>query len=223
MKVEDSSQTKFLWSTGVLQLFLVSLYWLLVRYDSTAQPHLAQAGHYSSHGGADFDSTYPLGVHVMMMLLAGFGFLMTFLKRYGMSALGFTLIITCITAQLAILVFGLLKMENEFVIRISFIDVIEAGVVSAAVLISFGVVIGKVNLLQLLTMAIIETVVVTLNCYLGYSVLGVNDVGGSIFIHTFGAYFGLAVSFSLRKVKTEESEEREGPRWELEVIYKGLG
>ena len=222
MKWEDSSQTKFLWSTGALQLFLVSLYWLLVRYDSQAQPHLPQAAHHG-HGGDDFDATYPLGVHVMMMLLGGFGFLMTFLKRYGMSALGFTLIITCITAQLAILVFGMLKMENEFVIRISFIDVIEAGVVSAAVLISFGVVIGKVNLLQLLTMAIIETVVVTLNCYLGYSVLGVNDVGGSIFIHTFGAYFGLAVSFSLRKVKTEESEEREGPRWELEVIYKGLG
>ena len=42
MKWEDSSQTKFLWSTGALQLFLVSLYWLLVRYDSQAQPHLPQ-------------------------------------------------------------------------------------------------------------------------------------------------------------------------------------
>ena len=116
------------------------------------------------------------------------------------------------------IVFGFLKMENEFIIRISFIDVIEAGVVSAAVLISFGVIIGKVNLLQILIMAIIETVFVTVNCYLGYSVLGVNDVGGSIFIHTFGAYFGLAVSFSLRKIKTEESEEREGPRWDVKVM-----
>ena len=220
MKVEDRSQTKFLWTTGALQVFLVSVYWLVVRYDSPAHPHLAQVqGGHQSHG-SDFDATYPLGVHVMMMLLGGFGFLMTFLKRYGLSALGFTLIITCITAQLAIVVFGLLKMENEFVIRISFIDVIEAGVVSAAVLISFGVIIGKVNLLQLLIMAIIETVFVTINCYLGYSVLGVNDVGGSIFIHTFGAYFGLAVSFCLRKIKTEESEEREGPRWEVEVINK---
>ena len=104
MKSEDSSQTKFLWSTGALQVFLVSVYWLLVRYDSQAQPHIAQvqAGH-QSHG-ADFDALYPLGVHVMMMLLGGFGFLMAFLKRYGLSALGFTLIITCITAQLAILV-----------------------------------------------------------------------------------------------------------------------
>lgn len=211
MKGEDSSQTKFLWSTGGLQVFLVCLYWLLVRYDSPAQPHLALHAGHQGHGG-DFDATYPLGVHVMMMLLGGFGFLMTFLKRFGMSALGFTLIITCITAQLSILVFGFLKMEDEFVIRISFIDVIEAGIVSAGVLISFGVVIGKINLLQLLLMAIIETVIVTVNCYLGYSVLAVNDVGGSIFIHTFGAYFGLAVSFCLRKIKTEESEEREGPR-----------
>ena len=43
MKSEDWSQTKFLWSTGALQVFLVSLYWLLVRYDTGAQPHLAQA------------------------------------------------------------------------------------------------------------------------------------------------------------------------------------
>ena len=210
MNPSDSSQTKFLWTSAGLQLSLIAVYWLVVRYDSDAHPH---SGHGDQgHHGDGFTATYPLGVHVMMMLLGGFGFLMTFLKRYGLSAIGFTLLITAITAQLVILVFGFLKMEQEFVIRIGFIDVIEAGVVSAAVLISFGAIIGKVNLLQLLFMGIVETVFVTINCYIGYTVLGVNDVGGSIFIHTFGAYFGLAVSFGLRSMKTEESEEREGPR-----------
>ena len=210
MKSSDSSQTKFLWSSAVLQVFLVALYWLLVRYDTEAHPHSGHGEHQEHHG--DFNSNYPLGLDVMMMLLGGFGFLMTFLKRYGLSAIGFTLLITALTAQLAIIVFGFLKIDQEFVIRIGFIDVIEAGVVSASVLISFGVIIGKVNLLQLLFMAIIETIFVTINLYIGYNVLGVNDVGGSIFIHVFGAYFGLAVSFCLRKIKTEESEEREGPR-----------
>ena len=210
MNVSDSSQTKFLWSTAALQLFLVAVFWLVVRYDTEAHPHSGH-GQEDQHGH-QFSATYTLGVDVMMMLLGGFGFLMTFLKRYGLSAIGLTLLITAITAQLAILVSGFLRMEDEFVIRIGFIDVIEAGVLSAAVLISFGAILGKVNLLQLLFMGIVETVFVAINFYIGYSVLGVKDVGGSIFIHTFGAYFGLAVSFGLRNIKTEQSEDREGPR-----------
>ena len=41
--------------------------------------------------------------------------------------------------------------------------------------------------------------------------------GGSIFVHTFGAYFGLAISFCLRKQRTEMSEEREGPRYTSDI------
>ena len=75
---------------------------------------------------------------------------------------------------------------------------VEAGLVSAAVLISFGVLIGKVNPFQLLVLGLLEAVACIVNMHLGYTILGVVDVGGSIFVHTFGAYFGLAVSFCLR-------------------------
>ena len=148
----------------------------------------------------DFDDAYPLGVDIMMMLFGGFGFLMTFLKRYGLSSLGFTMIITVIVSQFSLIVFGLIKMDpaKEFSIRIGFIDVIEAGLIGGAVLISFGVIIGKVNPFQLLFMALMESIFCVINLYVGYFVLGVVDVGGSIFIHTFGAFFGLAVSFCLR-------------------------
>lgn len=148
----------------------------------------------------DFDDAYPLGVDIMMMLFGGFGFLMTFLKRYGLSSLGFTMIITVIVSQFSLIVFGLIKMDpaKEFSIRIGFIDVIEAGLIGGAVLISFGVVLGKVNPFQLLFMALMESIFCVINLYVGYFVLGVVDVGGSIFIHTFGAFFGLAVSFCLR-------------------------
>ena len=147
-----------------------------------------------------FDDTYSLGVDVMMMLFGGFGFLMTFLKRYGLSSVGFTMIITVIVSQFSLIVFGLIKMDpaKEFSIRIGFIDVIEAGLIGGAVLISFGVIIGKVNPFQLLFMALMESIFCVINLYVGYFVLGVVDVGGSIFIHTFGAFFGLAVSFCLR-------------------------
>lgn len=47
-------------------------------------------------------------------------------------------------------------------------------------------------------MALIEASLFVLNGYIGYTVLGVVDVGGAMFIHSFGAYFGLACSLMMR-------------------------
>ena len=136
----------------------------------------------------------------MMMLFGGFGFLMTYLKKYGLSAVGLTMIIIVEVTQFSLIVFGLLKVDTakEFVIKIGFLDIVEAGLISAAVLISFGVVLGKVNPLQLLFMGLVEAVFCVINMHVAYSIMGIVDVGGSIVVHTFGAYFGLAVSFCLR-------------------------
>ena len=48
-------------------------------------------------------------------------------------------------------------------------------------------------------MAFIEIILYAINEYLITHVLYINDVGGSIIIHTFGAYFGLAVSYVIGK------------------------
>lgn len=48
-------------------------------------------------------------------------------------------------------------------------------------------------------MAVIGTVGYTLNEILIYVVLELFDAGGSTAIHTYGAYFGLTVSFILSK------------------------
>ena len=51
---------------------------------------------------------------------------------------------------------------------------------------------GKYNPFQLLVLALVESALFVVNSYIGYSLLGVLDIGGAIFIHAFGAFYGLA-------------------------------
>ena len=53
----------------------------------------------------------------------------------------------------------------------------EGGFASAAVLISLGAVLGKLNPLQILLLALLECPMFVLNSYLGYTIFGVVDVG----------------------------------------------
>ena len=58
-----------------------------------------------------------------------------------------------------------------------FFRLLTGGLAAAAVLISFGAVLGKLNPFQLLVFALIETTVFILNEHLGYKIMGVLDVG----------------------------------------------
>ena len=62
-----------------------------------------------------------------MMLVGGFGFLMTFLKRFGFSALGMTLMIVAIVTEWSILLWGFTKMEN-FTIHLNMMELINLGI-----------------------------------------------------------------------------------------------
>lgn len=66
-------------------------------------------------------------------------------------------------------------------------------------LIAFGGVLGKVGPFELLIMSLFGLVGYTINEDIAYGVLKSLDVGGSMAIHTYGAYFGLMVSFILSK------------------------
>jgi ammonium transporter Rh len=68
---------------------------------------------------------------------------------------------------------------------------------SATFLISFGALLGKTTLAQLVIIGFIETMIYAVNLYLVITKLEAVDMGGSMVIHTFGALFGLAVSFSM--------------------------
>jgi ammonium transporter Rh len=167
-----------------------------------------------------------MDVHSMMFV--GFGFLMTFLKKYGYSAIGFNFILAAFVLEWSMLVEGWIEMikheTSTFDINVKSLLVSDFS--SAAVLISFGAVIGKVSLSQLLIMALIEVVFQRFNEYVGLHHIYVNiycsspagkilmiftfkayDVGESIYVHVFGAYFGLAVAKMLHNKRVANENE----------------
>ena len=72
---------------------------------------------------------------------------------------------------------------------------------AAAVLITFGAVLGKASPFQMIIIAFFELMFYSANEAMNKYVLHAADVGGSMLIHTFGAYFGIAVSFVLYRKK----------------------
>jgi hypothetical protein len=50
-------------------------------------------------GNNNFDNAYQFFTGVEIMMFIGFGYLMTFLKRYGMGAVGLTMLVTVVAMQ----------------------------------------------------------------------------------------------------------------------------
>jgi len=150
-----------------------------------------------------------LGVTLMMFI--GFGYLMTFLRRYGLGALGLTMFITCLGMQWGIWVFhmfGMLANGKYHSFPIDVKALLEGDFAVAAFLISFGGIIGKANPAQLLVLTLLEAIFYSANTqFILFKWLEIQDCGGTIVIHMFGAYFGLGVAWMLGKpTKGEENE-----------------
>jgi len=148
---------------------------------------------YDNHFDAN---VYNMYTGIALMMLVGFGYLMAFLKKYGLGAVGFTFVLTCLCVQLNIVLKPLIPDTLEPVISMA--SLIDGNFAAATILISFGCIIGKVTPAQLVVMTVIESIFFQINanaiCYPEFDMV---DTGGTIVIHTFGAYFGLAVAMVL--------------------------
>ena len=72
---------------------------------------------------------------------------------------------------------------------------------AAAVLITFGSMLGRASPFQLFLIVFLEVIFYSANNAINDHVFKAADVGGSMIIHTFGAYFGLACSVMLNRRK----------------------
>lgn len=143
---------------------------------------------------------YERAIHIMAMLLVGFGFLMVFVKKYGKSALTATYLLVSVAIPLYFLkesFYGIGSSEG-------IIDkLILAEFAAASLLICAGAVLGRLKMSQYLLLGMLFVPFYALNEWLvlngGLRLISgkVVDTGGSIVIHAFGAIFGLCVAASM--------------------------
>ena len=157
------------------------------------------------------DVQYVFYLNVTIMMVVGFGYLMTFMRDYGLSAVGFTFLITTICIPWAVLSGrffasvanngsdgypGVLDGHNETQawgkVELNVNSLLQGNFAAATVLISFGAPFYSFN-----------------KEVLCIGQIGTLDMGGTIFIHLFGAYFGLAAAWVLGPPKGNSGDNAE--------------
>ena len=147
---------------------------------------------------------YNFSIHILAMLLVGFGFLMVFVRNYGYSATTGTYLVVAISLPLYLLLRSSGKISAEAIAPESIKALLLAEFAGAAALISMGAVLGRVRLYQYAILGLLAVPAYMLNEWLvldgGLGVTkGFVDSAGSIVIHAFGAYFGLGLAVALTR------------------------
>lgn len=148
---------------------------------------------------------YSRSIHIMAMLLVGFGFLMVFVKKYGRSAVTATYLLVSV----AIPLYFLLSSQGIFgeAKSVDIEKLILAEFAAASLLICAGAVLGRLKMIQYIVLGIFFILCYMLNEWIvlggGFGLLksGFVDTGGSIVIHAFGAIFGLGIITAMTSKK----------------------
>lgn len=191
-----------------LEILTIILYAVFVVYDDGKPSH----DHHNDHNKTSETSPvilYPMFQDVHVMIFIGFGFLMTFLKRYGFSSVGLNLLLAAFGLQWGLLLQNVWHLEDGK-IKVNILKMINADFSTATVLISFGAVLGKTSPVQLLIMTLLEITTFAINEHIVVEMLKVSDIGASMTIHAFGAYFGLAVARMLYRPGLRNGHENDG-------------
>lgn len=128
-------------------------------------------------------------------IVTGLTLLFLVVRNHDMTTFTMCMFVLSLCLQWAFLTRGFFRQlpikpsPDVFVITVFF---------AAAVMISWGVLLGRTSPTQILVMSLLEIPAATANDYFLLDVLYVNDPGGALIYNMFGTYFGLAVSWMLR-------------------------
>jgi ammonium transporter Rh len=147
---------------------------------------------------------YNFSIHILAMLLVGFGFLMVFVKRYGYSATTGTYLVVATGVPFYMLLRSWGGLSAEPIAPTGIKALLFAEFACASALIAMGAVLGRLRLHQYALLAALLVPLYMLNEWLvldgGLGVTrGFVDSAGSIVIHAFGAYFGLGLAIALTR------------------------
>ena len=150
---------------------------------------------------------YERAIHIMAMLLIGFGFLMVFVRKYGRSALTATFLLVATSLPIYFLMsdFGVMGQGRSEIQKL-----ILSEFAAASLLIAAGALLGRLKMHQYIILGLIFIPIYKFNEWLvvenalGVLKQGVTDTGGSIVIHAFGALFGLGAAIAMTTKKEIE-------------------
>ncbi|NXM18117.1 RHBG protein, partial [Ploceus nigricollis] len=203
----------------LLQILTILLFAVFVRYSPEGSPDRCPPQLNCSQDSA-FQRPRLQDVHVQVLL--SLGLLLAFLSRCGPGSAAISILITAFTIQWALLIQGLFYSFLNGKIFVGAQSMVSADFCTAAVLISTGAVLGRVNPVQLLLLALLEVTLCTLNEYILLSLMGVSDSGRSLTVHTFGAYFGLMVSRVLyqphKDKRKREKQQDKGHQMDVSAV-----
>jgi ammonium transporter Rh len=179
-------------------------------------PQLNKYGNENVISATENEFMYEKSIHILVMLLMGFGFLMVFVRKYGYTSITATYLAVAVSLPLYMLVRPYLWGSAADISITNISMLLFAEFAAASLLIAIGGPLGRVNTSQYLIIGSLFTPLYAVNEWLLFSGAVIPagaflDTAGSVMIHAFGAYFALGMIIMLtskkeREIKVETSK-----------------
>jgi len=147
-------------------------------------------------------ASFPMLIGLHFMVFVGFGFLHAFLRKNAYGSVGVAFLIAALAWQWWILMDGF--WSNIFsghgvpwaYIELNWRNLVLADFAAGSVLITYGALLGKVSPMQMSVLAVTQVFFYTINYHI-MRTLVVTDIGGSMFIALFSAWFAWGTTLCL--------------------------
>ncbi len=172
-------------------------------------PQLNKYGNAGAMSPLENQFMYEKSIHVLVMLLIGFGFLMVFAKKYGYTSVTATFLLVALSLPLYMFVRPYLWGSAADLSVTSISMLLFAEFAAASLLIAIGGPLGRINTSQYLLIGLLFTPLYALNEWilLSGAVIPAGtflDTAGSVSIHAFGAYFAFGMIIMLTTKRERE-------------------